>query len=221
MKDHYLLHIPHSGLEIPNKYLDDYLISADDLKQNIYQYADLFTDDLFDGLYKKFGGVKNSYSRLLFDPERFFDDKEESMHQQFKLGWFYENSILDERPLRDTKHKTEIAKYYREHHQKLHAMTKEKLEKHGKCTLIDCHSFSNETYWFLEDKSRLPDICIGFEEYHKDQQLIDIIVDEFKSYDIAINEPYSGSLCSHACTWPPVRMNTWPVEKVKNILALL
>jgi len=26
------------------------------------------------------------------------------------------------------------------------------------------------------------------------------------------------SFCSHACTWPPVRINTWPVEKVKNIL---
>ena len=27
--------------------------------------------------------------------------------------------------------------------------------------------------------------------------------------------------CSHASTWPPIRINTWPVEKVKNILALL
>ncbi|MDY0122217.1 MAG: hypothetical protein RBR54_09760 [Sulfurimonas sp.] len=27
--------------------------------------------------------------------------------------------------------------------------------------------------------------------------------------------------CTHAYTWPPARINTWPVEKVKNILALL
>ncbi|KIM03364.1 MAG: hypothetical protein KU29_12115 [Sulfurovum sp. FS06-10] len=33
-----------------------------------------------------------------------------------------------------------------------------------------------------------------------------------------LNEYHQRLSCSHACTWPPVRINTWPVEKVKNIL---
>ena len=94
MSEHYLLHLPHSGVKIPDAYLGDYLLSNDELRKNVYQYCDLYTDELFDDMYRYFGGVKNSYSRLFFDPERFGNDDEEEMHKKFKLGWFYENSIL-------------------------------------------------------------------------------------------------------------------------------
>jgi len=41
------------------------------------------------------------------------------MQVKHGLGWFYENTILDKKPLRTIKHKEEIAKYYHEHHDKL------------------------------------------------------------------------------------------------------
>ena len=53
---------------------------------------------------------------------------------------------------------------------------------------------SNERYWFHEKNLELPDICIGFEENHVDETLVQIIKDEFKGYDIGINIPYAGSL---------------------------
>jgi N-formylglutamate amidohydrolase len=192
--NHYLVHLPHCGTYIPTKYIEDYFLSKDELNDNIYQYADLYTDDLFDSIYQEFGGVKNDYSRLLFDPERFFDDEKEFMHQKFKLGWFYENAILQNKPLRTTKNKEEISKYFKQHHKELSEKTKAKLDMYGKCTIIDCHSFSDEIYWFLNNNIELPDICIGYEDIHKDQQLVDIILQEFKGFKVVINKPYSGSL---------------------------
>ncbi len=194
MSNHYLVHLPHCGTKIPEKYIGDYYLSKEELQNNVYQYADLFTDELFDGMYQQFGGVKNSYSRLLFDPERFFDDKEELMQQKYKLGWFYENAILENKALRSLKHKDEISKIFIAHHEELNKKTKDKLGQYGKCTVIDCHSFSNERYWFHDKNLKLPDICIGFEEEHKDEFLIEAILEEFKEYDIGINEPYQGSL---------------------------
>lgn len=209
MNNHYLIHLPHCGTAIPDIYTSDYLLSKDELSNNIYQYADLYTDTLFGNLYKKYDGVKSNYSRLFFDPERFGDDSQEPMHQKFKLGWFYENSILEHKPLRIVKNKDKIRTYFDNHHKLLNQLTQEKLDKYDKCTIIDCHSFSNERYWFHND-IELPDICIGFEDFHVDKTLVENIKNIFQNYNISINKPYGGSL---------VPTNYWNKDKrVKSVM---
>lgn len=193
MSNHYLVNLPHCGIEIPDLYLEDYCLSKEELNKNIYEYGDLYTDELYESLFVEFGGVINNYSRLFIDPERFYDDSQESM-SKFGLGWFYEKAIIEEKPLRVIDNKEEISKYYKEYHKNLEQKTKEKLERYNQCTIIDCHSFSNHRYWFQEEDLEFPDICIGSDEIHKDQRLIDIITDEFREYHIGINTPYSGSI---------------------------
>ena len=194
MQNHYLIHLPHCGLDIPSKYLDDYYLQNIELQDNIYQYCDLYTDELFEDFYAQFGGVKSKYSRLFFDPERFGDDNFENMHKKFGLGWFYENAILSQKPLRSTKNKTIIRDYFDTHHKNLNQLTQEKLDKYDKCTVLDCHSFSNERYWFHDKSLDLPDICIGYEDFHKDEELVNIILEEFSEYSVGVNIPYTGSL---------------------------
>ncbi len=191
---HYLIHLPHSATEIPDEFINDYLLPADELTHNVYQYCDLYTDELFDDLFNVFGGVKSRYSRLFFDPERFGDDEVEEMHKKHRLGWFYENAILEKKPLRKRDNKAAIRPYFNAHHDELNQKTEEKLSLYGKCTVIDCHSFSDERYWFHDPHLVLPDICIGFEDDHVDKKLVEIIKEEFKEYNIGINTPYSGSL---------------------------
>ncbi len=194
MSQDYLIHLPHSGTYIPSQFMNDYLLSTEELTNNIYQYCDLYTNELFDDFVNSFGGVKNKYSRLFFDPERFGNDEAEDMHKKYKLGWFYENAILTKKLLRNTNNKTIIRSYFDAHHNELNRKTEEKLSLYGKCTVIDCHSFSNERYWFHDSNLVLPDICIGFEDNHVDKKFVEIIKEEFKEYDIGINTPYIGSL---------------------------
>ena len=194
MSSHYLIHLPHSGRKIPAEYLDSYLLSEDELQQNIDHYCDLYTDELFGSLFEKFGGVKSPYSRLFVDPERFGDDSFEEMHKRHRLGWFYENAILTKKPLRTTMQKSSIRHYFDDHHRVLNTKTAEKLERYGRCTVIDCHSFSNERYWFHDKSLQLPDICIGFEEGHVDETVVKIINNVFSGYKVGINVPYAGSL---------------------------
>ncbi len=194
MSGYYLIHLPHCGTEIPEAYIGDYLLDPEELRQNVYEYCDLYTDELFEDLYRRFGGVKSEYSRLFFDPERFGDDALEEMHRKHRLGWFYENAILAKKPLRKTSHKEKIRAYYEEHHRALNELTAQKLARYGRCTLIDCHSFSNRIYWFLDKNMEFPDICIGFEEAHVDEELVEKILEIFDGYEIAINSPYEGAL---------------------------
>ena len=191
---YFLVHLPHYGTLIPDKYRDDYYLDEDELNENIFEYADYNTYYLYNALYKEFGGVVNPNSRLFFDPERFFDDEQESMQVKHGLGWFYENAILDKKPLRSTKHKDEIAEYYHKHHAELNDKTAQKLRLYGKCTVIDCHSFSNTRYWFHDKSLALPDICIGYDDFHKDEFLVKTIEEEFEGYDVGVNTPYVGSL---------------------------
>lgn len=58
--------------------------------------------------YENYGGVKNERSRLFINPERFGNDNEEEMHKNFRLGWFYENAILENKLLRLIENKKEI-----------------------------------------------------------------------------------------------------------------
>ena len=188
------MHIPHSGTHIPPEYLGDYFLPEAELTANIYQYADLYTDELFGSFLDTFGGVKNPYSRLFVDPERFGDDGQEAMQKNFRLGWFYENAILEKKPLRSTANKSTIRKYFDDHHDELNRLTAQKLQDHGRCTVIDCHSFSDERYWFHDPNLRLPDICIGFEDAHVDGELVAVIRKAFEGYEIGVNVPYAGSL---------------------------
>jgi N-formylglutamate amidohydrolase len=192
MRNKYIVHIPHSGTLIPDGFLNDYFLTKEELNKNIYEYADYKTDKLYKSLTNKCDSIINPYSRLFFDPERFFDDNLELMHKNFGLGWFYENSILEKRPLRNTKNKQKIAKYYHKHHQKLENLVEKKLKLFGECTILDCHSFSNKRYWFHDKSLDLPDICIGYEEFHKDEDLISFYDKKFDN--ISHNTPYSGSL---------------------------
>ena len=194
MSYHYLIHLPHSGTFIPHKYRSDYLLQPQELEANVYEYCDLYTDELFGKLHETFGGVKSRYSRLFFDPERFADDEMEEMHRKYRLGWFYENAILEKKPLRRTMHKHEVKTFYDAHHRALNEMTAKKLSHHDRCTIIDCHAFSDRGYWFLEKSRDFPDICIGYEEAHVDHDLVETIKEVFKEYEIAINTPYAGSL---------------------------
>ena len=92
-KAFYLVHLPHCGTQIPDEYRDDYLLSQEELDNNVVQYADLYTDELYQPLLDTFGGVVNNYSRLFFDPERFFDDELEGMTRH-GLGCFMRGLFL-------------------------------------------------------------------------------------------------------------------------------
>ena len=215
----YVLHLPHAGISIPEQYRDDYLLDESELRENVYQYADYKTDEISICMTAslKFNRVVNSYSRLFMDPERFFDDTQESMQVKHGLGWFYENAILEKKPLRTTRNKVSVAPYYHDHHNRLEYVVEHKLKHFDTCTIIDCHSFSNERYWFHDATLDLPDICIGFDAFHKDDVLVDTIKEVFKDYKVSINTPYAGSMVPTKYYMKDARVKSVMIEINKKL----
>ena len=75
-----LIHIPHSSKKILAKYRDQFSLSDFELADEILKMTDHYIDDLFDipGCIFQY----NSMSRLVMDPERFRDDKDELMSRE-------------------------------------------------------------------------------------------------------------------------------------------
>lgn len=192
-----ILHIPHSSTKIPNEYLNDYLLSPQELQAEILTMTDHFTDDLFD--WPSWDRAVFPVSRLLVDVERFEDDANESMAQR-GMGVLYEkgSQLLPLRHKASPARREELLnRYYRSHHKKLEKMVDYSLYKRNKALVIDCHSFNERArpYEMYVGKKRA-EICLGADTYHTSPQLLEKFKAFFeaKNYQVALNEPFPGCL---------------------------
>ena len=90
-----------------------------------------------------------------------------------------------------------LDRYYRPHHDKLTSAVHWTLEKHGKCVVLDCHSFPTKTLPCEHYRhARRPQFCLGTDECHTPEMLVANVESELtrKGFSVARNEPFRGSL---------------------------
>ena len=187
MTEHVILHIPHSGRELSDRYFGEILVPMDMLLFNLSSDADMYVDQLFEG--NGILSLKPQFSRYACDVERFRDDKEEPESGRGR-GLFYTH-FEDGRRFRDFSVQTRqlvLEELYEPHHARLTQEVDNKLQLCGQCLIIDCHSFS--------DKTGYPDFCIGADNFHTPAALSERVLNFIKQsdYGVRINYPYSGCM---------------------------
>lgn len=193
--DSYIFHIPHASTNIPD--LTNYVKCKID--NEILKLTDWATDDIFavDNITK----IIPDFSRVFCDVERFHIDSEEPM-SKYGRGFYYTKTD-DNQDLRilDENHKMEIYEnYYKPHHDLFNQLVQEKLLLFNTCTIIDCHSFADIPFEsdIIKDENR-PDICIGVDDFHTPEYLVNSIVEYFENlnFTVQINNPYSGTIVNN------------------------
>ena len=193
MKNETLLHIPHAATAIPEKYLSSF--PAGKLPRELAVMTDWFCDELFPEGRER---IVFPVSRLLCDVERFREDGKEVM-AQIGMGTVYE-SCSDLRPLRrvTAMEKEQILReYYDAHHRIFTAAVDKRLNKFGRCLIIDCHSFFPTPLPYERDQSPdRPDFCIGTDEFHTPPAMADALAAllEGEGFTVRINSPFSGAI---------------------------
>ncbi|HEY0057012.1 MAG TPA: N-formylglutamate amidohydrolase [Pedobacter sp.] len=189
-----ILHIPHASIKIPH--YDGFIIGAEKLELEILKLTDWYTDDLFGGTDDV--KVKADFSRVFCDVERFSDDAIEEM-AEYGMGVTYTATDAGEplRYLTAMQRQHILDKYYWTHHKMLNDAVSRSLSEHGEALIIDCHSYSNQP--FKRDLNQVPnrpDYCIGTDDFHTSQKLIDACVEFFNSRDLSlgVNKPYGGTI---------------------------
>jgi len=187
MTEYVILHVPHTGLELPAKYLGDILVPDETLRQNVFHDADMFVDQLFD--VEGVASVIPQFSRYACDVERFRDDSEE-LESRRGRGLFYTH-FQDGRQFRQVNFQLRqrvLAELYEPHHACFTQGVENKLQAYGLCCIIDCHSFPDATGY--------PDFCIGTDNFHTSaamrEQLQNFI--EQAGFGVQANFPYAGSI---------------------------
>lgn len=192
-KDMLIMHIPHSGIIIPN--ITGYQLSNEELNGEMNLLTDHHTDIIFN--IADVTQIVPTFSRIFCDVERLPDMYEPQFING--RGYFYTHTDNGKLLRNDIFGIKDIVyhDYYLTHHNMLKFYVDEKLIGFGKVLIIDCHSFSNiPLNTDLDKHSIRPDICIGVDEFHTPKELIDFTVNYFESlgYSVLINSPHSGTI---------------------------
>jgi len=184
-----IFHIPHASTVIPiDINYNEHLI-----QNELMLLTDYATDEIFN--VSNTDKIIPNFSRIFCDVERLPDNIEPMF--QYGRGFYYtktdDGQVLRDDTLKDFVHKY----YYLPHFDKLNNLVTKKLQENGSAYIIDCHSFSNTPLMSdLEKNKSRPDICIGTDNDHTPQFLIDLIKLAFENYgySVELNYPYSGTM---------------------------
>ena len=137
-----VLHLPHASTLIPKDLRQDFLLSDQELLEELNRITDHATDTIFPGAFPKANAIVFPVSRLVVDPERCSDDSEEPM-SQVGMGVTYTRGSLCQ-PLREqpsqARRQELLERYYILHHQRLTDAVEESLLSNDHCLIIDGHS---------------------------------------------------------------------------------
>lgn len=177
--DAVILHIPHASTFIPEDELDLYAISREELAAENLKLADLHTDTLYD----LSGAARAVFpvSRFVVDAERFPDDAREPMAAK-GMGAVYrvKTDLGSLRPVIPQGRRARLMeRYYWPHHNGLDSMALERLEKYGRCLLVDCHSYPSKALPYEEPSLPRPQIGIGTDGFHTPPELKDAVARVF------------------------------------------
>ena len=194
-----ILHLPHASTLIPEDLKNDFLLSDQDLQEELNRITDHATDQIFQQAFPKANAIVFPVSRLVVDPERFSDDSQEPM-SRVGMGVTYTRGSLRQ-PLREqltkAKHQELLERYYIPHHQKLTDAVEESLLANGYCLIIDGHSFpALPLPYELNQTAFRPDFCLGTDDFHTSEELVERVETILEScgYSTARDQPFNGTI---------------------------
>ena len=193
-----VIHIPHASLVVPSDVAADFLLTPEQLEQELLVMTDRYTDELFAVGSDIATTVAFPVSRFVVDPERFVEDADEPMARK-GMGVIYERTpsgLALRRPPSAPERARLLARFYEPHHSRLTAAVQAALDAHGTCLVLDGHSFPARALPYEDQSLDRPDICIGTDEFHTPDRLRDFAVRTFEQlgYRVAVNRPFAGAI---------------------------
>lgn len=195
---------------------DDGVLAAELLRM-----TDAWTDRLLAGLSLPASRLDFPVSRLVVDVERFPDDADEPMAAR-GMGAVYTRLSSGEalRHADPGERSRLMARWYHPHHVKLTALVDAALAEHGRCLIIDVHSFPARPlpYEVDQDPDR-PEICIGTDDCHSPfaNKADAPAIGKRCGFDTALNRPFSGSIVPAKHWFRDRRVRSFMIEVRRDL----
>ncbi|WP_327144807.1 N-formylglutamate amidohydrolase [Nocardia sp. NBC_01327] len=193
-----ILHVPHSARAIPPQVRSD--IPLDD--RQLAHELDHITDAHTAALAETAAGLSairpwqfvNRLSRLVVDPERFPDEREEM--RAVGMGAVYTRTT-HRTPLRPENFDPTalLDRYFHPYARAMTAVVADRLRATGRAVIIDVHSYPTVRlpYELHGDGSR-PPICLGSDDFHTPPALLARASRNFGDFGgVGTNSPFAGA----------------------------
>jgi N-formylglutamate amidohydrolase len=194
-----VLHIPHNSKVIPPEVRDQFALDDRELRREVVRMTDHRTLDLFAGADLTMPVVAARVSRLVVDVERFLEDAQEPM-ATLGMGAIYTRASGGaplRRQLDAAEREALLERHYRPHHRLLLEATNASLAAHGRCLILDGHSFPPAPLPYERDRDpERPEICIGTDAFHTPDRVREAFIAAFRhaGFTVSCDRPFAGAL---------------------------
>lgn len=193
-----ILHVPHSARAIPAAVRAGILLDEAALERELDHIVDAHTARIA-AVAAESAALRpwrfvNRLSRLVVDPERFPDEREEML--SVGMGAVY-TGTTHRAPLRpaDTDPEPLIERYFQPYARAMTEAVRDRLAATGRAVVIDVHSYPAERLPYeLHGDGPRPPVCLGTDAFHTPDQLVRLAQEAFSVFgDTAIDSPFSGA----------------------------
>ena len=194
-----VLHVPHAATTIPRRVRDRILLDEAALAVELSHMTDAGTGEIATAAHGSASPVpwvfRNELSRLVVDPERFPDEREEMLAAG--MGAVYTRTSHGQ-PLRhpDAGQEADLLQtYFHPYATALADLVDARLAATGSAVIVDLHSYPAAAlpYEIHRDRRR-PAACLGVDETHTPQWLVDLAARELAVLgEPVVNEPFAGT----------------------------
>lgn len=210
-----ILHMPHSAREIPARVRDAIVLDDAALEHELDHITDAHTAELAAAVTETADVAPwrfvNRLSRLVIDPERFPDEREEML--AVGMGAVYTRTTR-RAPLRPagTDPRILIDRYFHPYAQAMTEAVADRLAGTGRAVIIDVHSYPTARLPYeLHGDGPRPPVCLGTDEFHTPPELLALAEKAFAGVGgVGIDSPFSG-------TYVPLRF----YEREPRVTALM
>jgi N-formylglutamate deformylase len=194
-----ILHVPHSSQTIPVDIRSGIVLNDVELQFELLKMTDSHTSTLANSAHSESATKPwmfiNLLSRLVVDPERFPDDREEMA--QVGMGAVYTQTHAGQR-LREMSTEQRghlVTKYFDPYAKALTELVQQRLETNGHVTIVDVHSYpANPLPYELHGDGPRPAICLGTDSFHTSPSLITKAQIAFQDMGgIGLDSPFAGT----------------------------
>jgi N-formylglutamate amidohydrolase len=193
-----ILHVPHSAREIPSDVRAGILLDDTVLALELDHITDAHTAGLA-ALAAEAAALTpwrfvNRLSRLVIDPERFPDEREEML--AVGMGAVYTRTTHRE-PLRpaDSNPEPLLRRYFHPYAQAMAAAVADRLATTGRAVVLDVHSYPTARLPYeLHGDGLRPPVCLGTDAFHTPPELVALARKAFAPFGgTEADTPFSGT----------------------------
>ncbi|MFE9621645.1 N-formylglutamate amidohydrolase [Streptomyces sp. NPDC006527] len=193
-----ILHVPHSAREIPADVRAGIVLDDGALEREVDHITDAHTAEIAGAAAERASVTPwrfvNRLSRLVVDPERFPDEREEML--AVGMGAVYTRTTHRE-VLRaeDVDPEPLLARYFRPYARAMTEAVAERLAVAGRAVVIDVHSYPTERLPYeLHGDGPRPPVCLGTDAFHTPPELLAAAREAFAGIgETGLDSPFGGT----------------------------